>query len=280
MSFPVRVLAACCRAGQCKPGVEIGPIVLLTAISRRGLLHSVFTEYVHDNEFSEQQQGYIKLYEKHKQALKNGNRVLALGGDHSISRSTAAATAAHYENRAHVVWVDAHADIHTPETSISGNTHGMPISDLIGLTNMMNIDSYILKPEQFTYIGLRDVEEPEQKLLDTLDMQVYTSEDVHKRGIEDVMQEVVETKIKPKTAVHLSLDVDALDPKYLYSTGTRVDNGLTKYDVSHIIDQVKPQLVAADIVEFNPKLGNKHQVQYSTDTATDLVEEVVNALRF
>ena len=280
MAFPVKVLAACCRAGQLKRGVEKGPIVLLSASSRRGLLHGIFTEFIHDNEFSEQQQGYRKLYEKHKQSLKNGNRVLALGGDHSVGRATVAATAAHYENRTHVFWVDAHADIHTPETSMSGNTHGMPVSDLIGLTNMMSIDSYILKPEQFTYIGLRDVDELEQELLESLNMQVYTSKDVKDRGIEHIMQEVYYTKIQPDTAVHLSLDVDALDPKYIYSTGTRVDDGLTKQDLSHIIDQVKPQLVAADIVEINPKLGNNHQVQYSTDTATDLVEEVVDALRF
>tara|TARA_Y100000590_G_C15670272_1_gene995999 strand:- start:416 stop:1255 length:840 start_codon:yes stop_codon:yes gene_type:complete len=278
MSKAVKIFAACCRVGQLKRGVEKGPVILLHNLYTQGLLKNIYSEYIHDREFFFPNTGYNKLYDKNKNCLESGNSPLTIGGDHSVGRATVAAAASVYEDRTHIIWVDAHADIHTPMTSNSGNTHGMPVSNLLGMTNMMNIESYILKPSQFTYIGLRDVEEEEQKLLDSLDMQVFTSEDVRNIGIENVMDEVTETKLDSETAVHISLDVDAVDPKYLYSTGTRVKDGLCIDDVSHIIGSVKTNLISADIVEFNPKIGNKHQRAYSTDTACRMVNEMMDAL--
>lgn len=278
MAVPIRILAACCRAGQMINGVQKGPLVLLNHLAKQGEITNIYSEYIHDNEFNIGETGYIKLYNKKKKKLSEGIKVLTIGGDHSVGRATVAAAAAVHQDNLHVIWVDAHADIHTPTTSLSGNTHGMPVSDLLGLTNMMKKTTYLLKPSQITYIGLRDVEKAEESLLTKLNMRSYTSQDVLEQGIEPIMKDILESQ-EENTKFHISLDVDALDHNYMFSTGTIVDNGLTCKDVSHIIESTQPNLVSADLVEFNPEIGTPLQIKNSTNTAIKLILNLCDALK-
>jgi arginase len=222
---------------------------------------------------------------------KEGRLVLTLGGDHSIAIGTIGGTAKAIKERLGremaVIWVDAHADINTPETSGSGNIHGMPVSFLTGLSNEDKEeffgwlrDENRINMRKLVYIGLRDVDPGEKRILREngirafsmfdIDRSVFPSQAVsrwtcewvlkltqnHSYGIGKVM-EMALGHIGADTPIHLSFDVDALDPMWAPSTGTPVRGGLTLREGDYICECVHEtgSLVAVDLVEVNPSLA-------------------------
>lgn len=197
---------------------------------------------------------------------REGRFVLTLGGDHSIAIGTISGTAKAIRERLGreiaVIWVDAHADINTPETSDSGNIHGMPVAFLTGLATEKpeNPFGWIkqehrLNLKKLVYIGLRDVDRGEKKILRENGIKAFSMHDIDKYGIGRVM-EMALGWIGTDTPIHLSFDVDALDPMYAPSTGTPVRGGLTLREGDYIAECVHEtgSLVALDLVEVNPSL--------------------------
>lgn len=197
---------------------------------------------------------------------KSGKLVLTLGGDHSIAIGTISGTARAIRERLGkeiaVIWVDAHADINTPETSDSGNIHGMPVSFLTGLATEEKDemfgwlqDHHRLSMKKLVYIGLRDIDRGEKKILREHGIKVFTMHDIDKLGIGKVMDAALGW-IGADTPIHLSFDVDALDPMWAPSTGTPVRGGLTLREGDYIAECVAESgsLVALDLVEVNPSL--------------------------
>lgn len=227
--------------------------------------------FIHKPQFGSDH-GYQNLYNKQLECL-DIKKLITIGGDHSISYATCAASLSKYKENLHVVWVDAHADIHTPETSNSNNTHGMPVSSLMGFTDLLKIDHYKMKPEQITYLGLRDVDSAEQDLLDSLNIEYFTSSQIKTEGIENIMKDV-KNKISNKK-VHLSFDVDALDPSIMPSTGTLVPKGLSEKEVSTIIKEIKTEIISADITEFNPFIGTGEEIIKSGKVVINLMEDII-----
>lgn len=197
---------------------------------------------------------------------REGRFVLTLGGDHSIAIGTISGTAKAIRERLGreigVIWVDAHADINTPETSDSGNIHGMPVAFLTGLATEKADNPFSwIKPEhrlslkKLVYIGLRDVDRGEKKILREHGIKAFSMHDIDKFGIGRVM-EMALGWIGTDTPIHLSFDVDALDPMYAPSTGTPVRGGLTLREGDFIAECVHEtgNLIALDLVEVNPSL--------------------------
>jgi len=195
-----------------------------------------------------------------------GRTVLTLGGDHSIAIGTIAGTARAVREiqgkEMAVIWVDAHADINTPEASESGNIHGMPLSFLTGLATEERQDIFgWLRPEnlidvkKLVYIGLRDVDRAEKKILRDNGIKAFSMHDIDGKGIGPVMNMVLEY-IGKDTPIHLSFDVDALDPDFAPSTGTPVRGGLHLREGNYIAEEVHAtgQMIAMDLVEINPTL--------------------------
>jgi arginase len=205
-----------------------------------------------------------QVYEQARQ----GRMVLTLGGDHSIAIGTIAGTAKAIRERyggrkeIAVIWVDAHADINTPETSDSGNIHGMPVAFATGLAKSEDRDilgwiedDQLLSTSKLVYIGLRDVDRGEKKILRDYGIKAFSMHDIDKHGIGRVM-EMALAHVGTDTPIHLSFDVDALDPMWAPSTGTPVRGGLTLREGDYIAECVHEtgQLVAMDLVEVNPSL--------------------------
>jgi arginase len=193
-----------------------------------------------------------------------GRCVLTLGGDHSIAIGSIAGVAKAVRERLDreiaVIWVDAHADINTPETSDSGNIHGMPVAFLTGLASEKRKDIFgWIQPEQqisvkkLVYIGLRDIDKGEKALLREHGIKAFSMHHIDKYGIGRVM-EMALGHIGNDTPIHLSFDVDALDPQWAPSTGTPVRGGLTLREGDFIAECVHETgcLVAMDLVEVNP----------------------------
>ncbi|KAI5791947.1 arginase [Geopyxis carbonaria] len=199
---------------------------------------------------------------------KEGRLVLTLGGDHSIAVGTISGVTKAVRERTGkspaIIWVDAHADINTPQGSGSGNIHGMPVAFLAGLANPPEEnkdvfgwldDSHKIDVKKLVYIGLRDVDKAEKKILRDNKIKAFSMHDVDKHGIGKIMERALE--YVGDSPIHLSFDVDALDPMWAPSTGTPVRGGLTLREGDFICECVHEtgNLVAMDLVEVNPHLG-------------------------
>ncbi|KAI4612389.1 uncharacterized protein J4E87_010290 [Alternaria ethzedia] len=200
---------------------------------------------------------------------KTGKLVLTLGGDHSIAIGTVSGTAKAVRERLGkeiaVIWVDAHADINTPESSESGNIHGMPVAflaDLVEKKEELTEDvfgwlkeEHRISPKKLVYIGLRDIDKGEKKILKQYGIKAYSMHEIDRHGIGKVMDMALGW-IGSDTPIHLSFDVDALDPQWAPSTGTPVRGGLTLREGDFIAECVAEtgQLIALDLVEVNPSL--------------------------
>ncbi|KAL6875169.1 hypothetical protein J3F83DRAFT_730148 [Trichoderma novae-zelandiae] len=197
-----------------------------------------------------------------------GRLTLTLGGDHSIAIGTIAGTAKATRERLNreiaVIWVDAHADINTPETSDSGNIHGMPVAFLTGIAKEEKEeyfgwikDDMRLSVRKLVYIGLRDVDAGEKRILRENGIKAFSMFDIDRHGIGRVM-EMALAYIGQDTPIHLSFDVDALDPMWAPSTGTPVRGGLTLREGDYICEVVHQtgNLIAIDMVEVNPSLAS------------------------
>eukprot|EP00117_Sycon_ciliatum_P007329 scpid53500/ scgid10487/ Arginase-1; Liver-type arginase; Type I arginase len=180
-----------------------------------------------------------------------------------------------------VLWVDAHADINTDQTSPSGNLHGMPLGVLMqglegAFANMPGLDWFErkLRPEDIVYIGLRDVDDGEKEIMKRLGIKSFDNIEVEQRGVKAVVNDAMNL-LKPSESqpLHLSFDIDALDPMYAPSTGTRVPFGLSREDGIYICQQVARTgaLGGMDIVEVNPGLGSKLDVLKTARLAFDMV---------
>lgn len=207
-----------------------------------------------------------KISEQVYSHAKEGRCVLTLGGDHSIAIGTVSGTAKAIRERLGremaVIWVDAHADINTPEVSDSGNIHGMPVAFLSGLAKGDSPDVFgWIQPEhqisvkKLVYIGLRDVDRGEKLILREHGIKAFSMHDIDRHGIGRVM-EMALGHIGSDTPIHLSFDVDALDPLWAPSTGTPVRGGLTLREGDYIAECVHEtgSLIAMDLVEVNPTL--------------------------
>ncbi|NLG09693.1 MAG: arginase [Deinococcales bacterium] len=201
--------------------------------------------------------------------------VITLGGDHSISMGTVAGLAR--GERTGVIWVDAHADLNTPDSSPSGNVHGMPVAHLLGLGDerfraMWGGGAAIL-PEDLVYIGLRSVDPPERELIHELGLRAFTMKEVDQLGIARVAAEAVE-RLSGLARVHVSFDADALDPAVAPGVGTPVPGGLT-YREAHLLMELLADAGLAtslDLVEVNPTLDRGNR------TARTLVEMAASLL--
>ncbi|XP_063773373.1 arginase-1 [Pseudophryne corroboree] len=212
---------------------------------------------------------------------KSGRVCLVLGGDHSLAVGTIAGHAKVHPDLC-VVWVDAHADINTPSTSPSGNLHGQPVSFLIKeLKNKMpEIPGFswvkpCLSAKDIVYIGLRDVDPGEHYILQTLGIKSYSMSDVDRLTINKVMEETLEYLVgKKKRPIHLSFDIDGLDPSVAPATGTPVHGGLTYREGMYITEHLYKTglLSAVDLMEVNPSRGEtQRDSQLTVNTAVDMI---------
>lgn len=187
---------------------------------------------------------------------------LVLGGDHSIAIGTIAGVSQHYENLG-VIWYDAHGDINTVETSPSGNIHGMSLAVSLGyghrkLTEIMGAHPKV-KPENVVLIGVRDLDEGEKELLRKLNIKVYTMHEIDRIGMTQVMKETIEYLEERTDGVHLSFDLDGINPSEAPGVGTPVIGGVT-YRESHLAMEMLAEsniITSAEFVEVNPMLDDK-----------------------
>jgi arginase len=299
----VTIIGAPFSGGQPKGGVDDGPEYLMKA----GLADNIEklgwkTEHNGTLSFPEPAQDppianmkrprYVadstkKIYEAVKEAALKKNLPLTIGGDHSIAIGTVSGVQAAHPD-ACLLWIDAHADLNTPAaTEKSGNLHGCPVSFLLGIDDtpekkeedVFGWVPHCLDSSRLAYIGLRDVDPFEKKYIRENNVTAYSMHHVDKYGIAKVVEMALE-RVNPdgKRPIHLSFDVDAIDPVYAPATGTPVRGGLTWREACYVCEAIAEtnNLVAMDLVETNPHLGENDKS--INDTVTSGISLVKCAL--
>jgi arginase len=198
-----------------------------------------------------------KVYDCMLNCIQSDATAIFLGGDHSISLGTVSG-ALHRAEDVGVIWVDAHGDYNTPQTSPSGNIHGMVVSSLCGIgPAALTIGDHCLRPDHIVMIGVRDLDREERDALRQSGIKVMTMRDIDERGIADVTREAL-SLFNGVYAIHVSFDMDSLDPSVAPGVGTPVPGGLS-YREAHLLLELLAddgRVRSMDIVEVNPILDN------------------------
>ena len=218
-------------------------------------------------------------------AIKNEKFPVVLAGDHSTAGATIAGIKkAKPDARIGVVWVDAHGDMHTPYTTPSGNVHGMPLATALNYDNQENAINEVSEEEQgiweemknlggiapkiefedLVFVGVRDIEEPEEKLMNTHQIRNYTVAEVNAKGAKAIGEQVL-AQLEGCDHIYISFDVDSMDADLVSEgTGTPVKDGLSAEQAGELLETLvqSPKLIAFEMVEINPCLDNKRNKRF------------------
>jgi arginase len=209
------------------------------------------------------------LADRVEQNVRDGRFPLVLGGDHSVAVGTVSGMARAFRARGErlgVVWVDAHTDMNTPATSPTGNVHGMPLACLLGegpasLTTAICGSRAALRPEDVAILGVRDVDATESEIVRRLGVRVFTMSELDARGIAVCLREAIDRVTEHTAGVHLSFDLDGVDPQHAPGVGTPVPGGLSLRE-SHLICEWlarETRLCGMELVELNPTRDVRNQ---------------------
>jgi arginase len=201
-----------------------------------------------------------------ERVVRAGSFPLVLGGDHSIAIGTLAGVQRGRGAMPGVIWVDAHGDINTPSSSPSGNVHGMPVH--------FALEAQSVAAERMVYIGLRDVDEGEKRIISERGVKAFTMSDIDRLGMSRVIDEALAIVARGPNSLHVSFDMDGIDPSEAPGVGTAVRGGLTYREAHLLMEAVAASntLGSLEVTEINPILDNENQ------TAILAVELILSAL--
>lgn len=290
-SLGVDALRVCC-ANQNKDLFKVTPHVEVE--TENDLL---FDKEVY--QFAKRGEGMIRLYERISEAVKNEIQdffPIVLAGDHSNAGGTIAGIKKAYPNkRLGVIWIDAHADIHTPYTTPSGNLHGMPIGTALGINNDSSAPSNELTEEEIKiwdklknigninpkfkakdliYIAVRDTEEQEKEIMRNHNIKNYMVSEVRKLGLDGTIDSV-KNRLKDCDIVYVSFDVDSMDSSISVGTGTPVEHGLTVEEAKTLVAKFGTweKTICLEFAEINPCLDTNNVM---ARTAFNILDNLVN----
>jgi arginase len=278
MAKKIRIIGVPVDLGQKQRGVDLGPGALRYAdISARlsGLGYQVedvgnIQVPVRDVLTGEREQNYLPsilkvcelLYQAGQKAIEDECIPIFMGGDHSLAIGSIGGVTHHQP--AGVIWIDAHGDFNTPETTLTGNIHGMCLASLLGLGSNGLVDvgrqGAKLRPADVVMIGIRELDPQEKLRLRSSGIAVYTMRDIDERGIAHVAREAL-AKLSHLSRLHVSLDLDGLDPIEVPGVGTTSPGGLTYREAQLLMEIIADtgQVTSLDIVEINPILDYRNK---------------------
>ncbi|MCG3135244.1 MAG: Arginase [Planctomycetes bacterium] len=284
---PVSIVGVPMDLGAGRRGTDMGPSAVRLAGLHRQLERAGFgdvedlgdldipaVETLRDTDPKAKHAGPIAaacrvLARKVRGALGRGRVPVVLGGDHSCAAGSVAGAAAHFRRRKTplgLIWVDAHGDINTPETTRSGNVHGMPLASLLGLVpgalSAIEGRGRKVDPDRVALVGIRDLDPGERDTLRAQGCHVFTMTEIDERGIAAVMRDAIRIATGASGhPFHVSFDVDGVDPDYAPGVGTPVDGGLTYREAHYAMELVaeSQRMSSLDVVEINPVLDERNR---------------------
>ena len=278
MAQKIRIIGVPMDLGQSRRGVDMGPSALRVAglQSRlKSLGHTVedignmAVKQAEEQHYGEKRAKYLHeiaetcrgLAEMTERTLSEGFLPLVLGGDHSIAVGSCSGASNFYRNqskRVGYLWLDAHGDMNTPESSPSGNIHGMPLAAIIGygapeLVELLGYKPKI-EPRNVALVGVRDLDPKERRLIKASGVHIFTMRDIDERGMRDVMSEAIRFATDDTAGAAVSLDLDFVDPADAPGVGTPVRGGVTYREAHLALEMIADSeaMVSLEVVEINP----------------------------
>ncbi len=293
----IRILGVPLDLGQSRRGVDMGPSAVRVAGLEARLEElghvvedggNIAVAIAEQKKSGDPHAKYLKeitaTCTKHAETvfktLEAGKFPLVLGGDHSVAAGTVAGVAEFFrqqrrvqEQKIGLIWIDAHADINTPDTSPSGNVHGMPLAAIMGLGPAELADIYgfspKVHPENCVLVGIRDVDAREKENIKETGIEVYTMRDIDERGMRTVIEEALRVAGRGTAGYHVSLDMDWIDPEDAPGVGTPVRGGAS-YREAHLAMEIiadHGRMTSFEIVEVNPVIDEHNR---TADLAVEL----------
>ena len=210
--------------------------------------------------------------------LESGAVPLVIGGDHSIAMGTVSGTSAHLNRKGEklgLIWFDAHGDMNTPDSSPTGNIHGMPLAHLLGygdadLSSIMGMHPAVA-PENVALIGIRDIDSVERDFINDSGIHAFTMYDIDRLGMSEVARRAIEIVNDGTAGFHISFDLDGCDPEVIPGTGTTVPGGVSFREAHFLLEECanNGRMISIEIVELNPFLDLEN---VSAERAVTLVQ--------
>jgi len=285
MAQKIRIIGVPMDLGASRRGVDMGPSALRVAglqarIKQLGHqvedIGNISVKQPEEMSYGEKRAKYLAeiadackdLGAMVEKSLEESMLPVVLGGDHSIAAGTLSGIAAHFrkkEKKIGLIWLDAHGDINTPESSPSGNVHGMPLAAAMGYgaTELVELQGFKPKvePQNISLVGIRDLDSQEKKLAKKSGVHVFTMRDIDERGMREVMSDALKYAMDDTDGISVSLDMDFVDPSDAPGVGTPVRGGVT-YREAHLAMEMiadTEAMVSLEIVEINPVIDEHNR---------------------
>ena len=285
MAQKVRIIGVPMDLGQSRRGVDMGPSAmrgagLQSSLKKLGLqvedIGNLSVKQPEEMPIGEKRAKYLQeiaetcgdVAAAAEKALSEGFLPLVLGGDHSIAAGVAAGVANHFRKEKKQIgylWLDAHGDMNTPESSPSGNVHGMPLAAIMGYGAPELVDLLGFKPKaepgNIVIVGARDLDAQERKIVKKSGIHVFTMRDIDERGMREVMSDALKYAMDDTAGIAVSLDMDFVDPSDAPGVGTPVRGGVT-YREAHLAMEMiadTESMVSLEVVEINPILDEHNR---------------------
>jgi arginase len=282
MPEKIRIIGVPMDLGASRRGVDMGPSALRVAGLQAKLkqlgrqvedVGNVPVSQAEEQPYGEKKARYLGeivetckgLAEAVRKTLDADMLPLVLGGDHSIAVGTVAGVSAHFSKetkRVGIIWLDAHGDMNTPDSSPSGNVHGMPLASIMGsgpaeLTDLAGTKPMV-EPRNVALVGIRDLDSKERRFAKESGVHVFTMRDIDERGMREVMAEAIRFATDDTAGIALSLDMDFVDPSDAPGVGTPVRGGVTYREAHLALEMIadSKSLVSFELVEVNPVIDS------------------------
>ena len=284
----IDIINAATDLGVCIDGASLGPETITKDLDKK-FINEIYTvksqnvkkEYSKENkkknldsinEFNE------RLYKRVEESIEKEKFPITIGGDHSIAIASALASIKEHTNLG-VIWIDAHGDYNTFETTETGNIHGLPLAAITGyeknyLTNFHAGNKY--NCSNTVIVGGRDIDKLERVNLENAGIKVFSTEDIHEQGMETVMKEAMKIASKNTKGIHISCDLDVLDPEIAPGVSVPAKDGITLEEMDEAINEIlknKEAVKSIDLVEYNPKLDIENRTK---KIAITILEKIIN----
>jgi arginase len=285
MAQKIRIIGVPMDLGQSRRGVDMGPSALRVAGLQARLkqlghqvedIGNIAVKQAEEMPYGEKRAKYMTeiaetckdLAEIVQKSLEEGLVPLVLGGDHSIAAGAVTGVAAHFRKQKKqigYIWLDAHGDMNTPESSPSGNVHGMPLAAVMGygapeLVDLLGFKPKV-EPQNIVLVGVRDLDVQERRLVKKSGVRVFTMRDIDERGMREVMADALKYATDDTDGISVSLDMDFVDPSDAPGVGTPVRGGVT-YREAHLAMEMiadSDAMASMEIVEINPVIDEHNR---------------------
>ncbi len=274
----ITIINACCDLGVHVYGADLGPEIITKDMGTKNIETIKAKQYQKQFEPENKQKNIegvnefnTRLYQKVKEIIRKGNLPMTIGGDHSIAIGSALASISEYENLG-VIWFDSHGDYNSLETTISGNIHGLPLAVITHyetkeLSNFHTGNYYNYK--NTVIVGARDLDPLEKENIKKCGITVFTTEDIKRQGTAEITQKAFEIASNGTKGVHISYDIDLIDPEIAPGVSIPAVNGINLKEAYELVDEIiKHQDIvkSIDIVEFNPLKDKNRATEKITKT--------------